>query len=456
MRQEEATHDLIQSMPEDNFGIETLLRLRTQFLEHESMKQQGNPDNQAKAVAVRYFRHFARIHFVSNAWKKVMKGRGFEEHLELLRKLKTWINLELPENGQPIPFKGDRMDEIICKGLQDVGFLQVNENRRFLMRYFSGDSALFPEGISVCRFKEPERLSSWVAHVAKYSHCALRHDAEAFHLGCELADPRVNSKRSTYYFHLQFPSMGTIRTNGPGGWWGLRKKVWDSTSAETHKRALQAIAWIFFGQIPEVERSWSRFNESWAIVAWDVRKPNKLPTPTRLKSIYWFDSVNMVFHRGHPDLVGPPFLRGAGVRQADHDRHGGHVQMSITHGEQGEQRPLLRVTYEYVKETMEQVAADFGLTAYVAEYMSDDGVFRLKRSTWSGFQQTIRSLGWLGLPSIRIRLRGVHVSICYAGGFTCLLWSIITLHAKTQKIIKLSISSISVSKYANCCRGVTE
>ena len=316
-------------------------------------------------------------------------------------------------------FQSDPIHELLCKVVRN---LQVTAEDR--SKFKSVTEALFLHGVTICRFTSAPLLKTWAAEVREQSEYLLKQDEEAFFLEAPYGpDGPKGDPSQLPFLHLQFSSGHKVGTTGPGAWWGLSKDDWSSPGAETKKRLLQAIAWIFFQKSPSAEKSWTRFHSDWAILAFDIKNPKNpnVAPKTRLKSLYFFDSERMVFNRRTPDCLAPldanrswriPDRRSVETPSANQiDPPCGPVTLAFTFGSQEEPQLAKKITYDSVRQQIQQQAEQFQLLAYIVEFPSVRGYARFKRRTWDVFENLLKSNPW----GIHLRFRQVRVVITRSG-----------------------------------------
>lgn len=282
------THSLICAVQNDADGLESLEQLKAQLLKHTSAHS-----NQARAMAMKYFRYFATVHSVTEALEELRKEQ-LEKYTEVCQELETWIVSELPVPR--VPFRGDQVHDLICKVLRNMRL--ADEDMQGFTTMFK---SFFPHGVSICRFEQVQHLETWKAQFQERAGYLLKQDEQTFFLQRGFFDPMTNQTLPEFFGHLSFRT-GTKRSGRtPGAWWGLPRNRWSEPDAETRKRAMQAIAWIFFSQTDSIAQSWHHFHVTYAIVAGGIPQLKKVRN-FRLKSL-WICGAKLCFKRYSPDTV---------------------------------------------------------------------------------------------------------------------------------------------------------
>eukprot|EP00435_Cladocopium_sp_Y103_P030485 s327_g7.t1 len=310
----ELTRSLISAVQEDKDGTKTLGQLRGQALENPS------PDSkQARATAVKYFRHFARVHSASDTLQELMKDEWHEKYKQVCMEFETWIKTWISSDMSvpQMPFQGDEVHDLICKVLRNLK-LATEDTEGFKAMVDS----FFPRGVSICRFTEVEEVEKWKAQLEERIGYRLKQDPEAFFLESGFLDQTTNLRDPKLFGHLNFPSGNKRSSKGPGAWWGLPKDVWNRPDAQTQQRALQAIAWIFFSQVSTKEKSWTHFHHTFAIVACSVPQLRQVGT-IRPKQL-WVTDRRLSFRRVSPDTVYSAVENRRGAATAIHCSRGGN------------------------------------------------------------------------------------------------------------------------------------
>ena len=282
---------LISAVQDDKHGFDKVDQFRAQFQKH-----QAQPDsNQARATAVKYLRHFARVHTATDLREELTKAQWCESFKEVCVELEAGISLEIPR----MPFRGDETHDLICKVVRNLQ-LTVEDKEGFRAMF----DCFFDQGVNICQFEQAEQLKLWKTKFEERGGYLLKQDMEAFFLEREVLDPTratSNLAHSELFGRLNFPSGRKKASNNPGGWWGLPKKDWSGPDAETRKRALQAIAWIFFSQVSTIVKSWTNFHPNFAVVACNVPEL-KNGGSIRPKAL-WVADRSLYFRRVSPDTV---------------------------------------------------------------------------------------------------------------------------------------------------------
>ena len=163
------TSKTVEAVWRDRHGLQVLQQQRT-----SSLKTLVPLTTSARAMTVKYYRHFARVQ--SEAEKELQKDETeLAKHNDLMQHLKKW-DLELPEPHQ-MRFHGDDVDELICTVLRNWKLTQPDEEqcRQIAIR-------LFPEGVSMFRFRDRSSLNTWAELVYKRCDYDVQQDSQAFFL----------------------------------------------------------------------------------------------------------------------------------------------------------------------------------------------------------------------------------------------------------------------------------
>lgn len=386
------TRKLIEAVRQDKLGVHVLQQQRRFILEHSLPWA-----HDVAAVAVKYWRHFSSVQLAA---KNDLEEKGeLEQHSEVLKRLEKHLNV-LPEPGQPdgrfwMPFAGDHVDKLICNVFRNWEISAEDEAKwRQLVQLF------FPKGISICHFRDfhsPHRYAELMQSRCGYH---LKQDSDAFYL------ERSIPGNGDYFHHSQFPNGGKIGSVSAGAWWGFKNSVWKSPCSQTHKRVLQAIAWLF---VKKSISNWKCFNETWATIACNIRELEVVPRC--LKFAVFFDAEDLMFKKDAEPVnslrcsahVCLRFRSSKGCFSFQHLKH---------------------LTFECIQEAAPGQAKEWHFKAFIAEFIWQATTLPLKKSTFQSCRKPIqvqRRRREIRSLDIDIRLREVKVKIFYLGA----CWNVI-------------------------------
>ena len=211
---QELTSSLISAVQDDKHGFDKVQQLRALFRKH-----QAQHSNQARATAVKYLRHFARVHSATDAREELMKAEWCENFKDVCLELEAGISLEIPR----MPFRGDETHDLICKVVRNLK-LTVEDTIGFKTMF----STFFYRGVSILRFQDVGDLKIWKTQFEEREGYLLKQDKEAFFLEPGSHGPTTSTSNLGHcelFGHVNFLSGKKKTSKNPGGWWGLPEKI---------------------------------------------------------------------------------------------------------------------------------------------------------------------------------------------------------------------------------------